>query len=494
MKRISLLGSFALALVVALAVSAPRAQGRGSVPTPTPPVVAPTASPEPPAIAIPRLQAKLKANPNDQQSMTELASEFLQIGHPELAYPLTQRLLRTGDKTAQVYYYDATALVALGQVRGAIADLENASNLDPTNIGVLGQLSDLYSRTNRPADAERIAKRAVMFNKTDPRAFETLGAVYGNEQKFDDARTQFELAAKLDPKNPDPILQIANSYAVQNNIPAALQAVERVLAIDPRNTQALVFKADLYAKQHDDTRVSQAYDDAVISAPTADEKVAILTRKAGYYVQSKKYSQAEAVFTQMIAAYPQIAQAHLGYGDYLASQRQLGHAEQEYRSALAINQNLAGALLRMGQLRLQQGRGSDAVTYLKHYVSVNPDAQGYAMLGQAYQFVHDYNRSRDACARSFQIQRTPDTLGCIAGADFELKKYKEGAAIFDALDSAARGFLQSNPSLLFIAAKCYEHTNQKTKAVAAYRQLLPLMRKGTKEYRQVQQSLADLSR
>jgi len=87
-----------------------------------------------------------------------------------------------------------------------------------------------------------------------------------------------------------------------------------------------------------------------------------------------------------------------------------------------------------------------------------------------------------------------DRRGCIAGADFELKNYKEASMIFDALDKGAHGFLEQNPQLLYIAGKSYQQTNQKSKALSAYKRLLGEMRKGTKPYGQVQQAIADLSK
>ena len=157
---------------------------------------------------------------------------------------------------------------------------------------------------------------------------------------------------------------------------------------------------------------------------------------------------------------------------------------------MALDPNNPGALLGLGEISMQNGHLTDSVGYLKHYTQVSPDAQGFALLGQAYSHVHDYAGARDACGKSFEIQRSPETLSCVAGADFELRNYKEAAQIFDVLDKSARGFLDQNPPLLYIAAKSYQNANQCTKAVATYKRLLPMMRKGTKDYASVQKSAA----
>ena len=226
MKRISLFALIAFAFALAIAAATPHAQAGGlfgskpaASPTPTPvPSALPTASPEPPSVAIPKLEAKLKANPNDQQSAAALAAQFLQVNRPDLAVQLTQRLLQSGDKTAQVFYYDGYAQQTLGNAQAALFDFENASNLDPTNMGILAQLAEMYLKANRPADAERVAKRAVTFNKGEPGALMELGSVYAAEGHFDDARAQFEAAYQLNVKDVTPIFQIATTYAQQNNL------------------------------------------------------------------------------------------------------------------------------------------------------------------------------------------------------------------------------------------------------------------------------------
>lgn len=502
MKRLALTALLAVGTALAaFAATTPHAQaglfgGGKSAATPTPspsPSALPTASPEPPSVAIPRLEAKLKANPNDQQAMAELAAEFLQINRPDYTVGLTQRLLQMGDKSAQVYYYDGFAQEQLGNIQVAIYDLEQASNLDPTNLGVLAQLADLYMKTNRPADAERVAKRAVTFNQKEPAAIATLGSVYAGEQKFDDARTQFEAAFAMNPKDTGPLFQIATTYAQQNNIPMAISTIDRALAIDPKNVQALVYKADLYAKQHDDAKASSAYDDAVVAASTDDQKATILIRKAGYFVGERKNAQGEAILVQVTTLYPKVAAGFVAYGDYLASQRQWDKAVQQWQAALALDPDNAGALLGMGEIAMQNGRATDGINYLKHYTTVSPDAQGFAMLGQAYSMTHNYTEMRNACEKSFEIQRSAETLSCVAGADFELRDYKDAAQIFDALDKAAKGYLDHDAQLLFMAAKSYQASNQCTKAADAYKRLLGMpgfKDHDPKQYTKVQQAAA----
>jgi tetratricopeptide (TPR) repeat protein len=501
LKRFTLLVTMLVALGAAVAVTQPNAQAalfgasKAASPSPSPTTSAlPTASPEPPSVAIPKLQATLKANPNDQEAMTKLAAQFLGISRPDLGAQLTQHLLQMGDKTAQVYYLDGYAMDALGHDDVAISDMEQAENLDPSNIGVLEQLVTLYLKGNRFTDAERIANRSLVLNKGDVESYSMLGSVYAAEQKFDDARAQFQVAATKDPKNPDPLMQIAQTYAQQDNIPMALQWVGKAIAVDPKNVQALVFKAELYSRQHDDQQASAAFDDAIVAAPDDAAKVQILTRKAAYFAQEKKYPQAEAIYQQGITQYPKVPAMYVAYGDYFASQKSMDKAKSEWQAALAIDNADLDALSRLSELAMEQQHYADAIGYLKQATAIQPDPLAFAALGQAYAFQHDFVDSKDACSKAFQLQRTPQSLACIAGADYQLKNFKEAAQIFDVIDSNAKEFLQQNPQFLYIAGRSYQETNQRAKAVAAYKRLLPLMKKGTKQYAEVQGYIADLSK
>ncbi len=166
----------------------------------------------------------------------------------------------------------------------------------------------------------------MTFNKNDPGALMTLGSVYAAEQHFDDARARSKRRFVLNPKDTAPIFQIATTYAQQDNIPMALQTIGRALAIDPRNVQALVFKADLYGRQHDDAKAVAAYDDAIVAAPTDDEKVAIMVRKAATSFSEKKDAQGVAILQQMITQYPKVPAGFVAYGDYFATQHQYDKA------------------------------------------------------------------------------------------------------------------------------------------------------------------------
>ena len=506
MKHILLAASFAAALCSALAFSAGRAHADSNLvaaratPTPSPtPLPLPTASPEPPQIAIPRLEARLKASPNDRDAMTELAGQFLGLGSQpaaQAALQLTQRVMQLGTKTAQVYFLDGAAQQALNNLPAATADLESASNLEPTNLTILSQLAQLYLKAQPPryADAERIANRAVTFNKEEPSAYVDLGIVLAAEQKWDDARKQFDQAYALNPKDITPLIQEAQTWVAQNTLPNALTSIERAIAADPKNVRALVFRASIYAKQNNIPASAQAFDDAAAAATIDSEKAAIEIQKALMYSAAKQPAQARAVFDATLRQYPTVSSVHTAYGEYWMANNQPGRAEQQFTQAIRVDKADTAALVDLVQLKMGQKKPSDAARYLKQLADVAPNAQTFALLGQAYVSSHQYALARAACLQSFQMSKNPDTLACIAGSDYSMKNYKEASSIFNILDKQIRGYIPQHPDYLYMMAASYAQLNQPAKAVAAYKRLLKMMRPGTSEYKQIQAKVSVLSK
>ena len=478
----------AIAVAISVAAQNVAIAKRGADASPSPsasasasPAPLPTATPEPPSSAIPRLEAKIKADPSDKESLQELAGYYLGAGRADQALALTQRLISLGVKTAQVYYLDGVANQGLGRTREAIADFESATTQEPTNSQILLTLTNLYLQTNRPADAERVAKRATVFNPTDKRSFENYGLVLGQESKFDDARAQFEAAAKLDPKDPQPIVLEARSYVSQKSLALAAQLFDRALAIDPKNTDALFGKASLQAVNHDVTGSIATFEQLIAVEPSDDQKVAVLIEEERLYLTEKQNDKALDVLKRTTTTYPSVPAGHIAYGDYLASvSKDLNGAEREWTIAVGPNRDNPDALQRLGQLAASRNRLGDSIGFFKQLTAVVPnDPRTWGILGQAYSANRQYTEARNAYRHSFELARTPQALAGIGAADLQLRNYKECGEVFNAIDRNAGGFMKQNPLLYYIYGKCAVDTGDKTAARSAYTRFKPFVKAGT---------------
>ena len=203
MKRYLLAAIAALALAGAYVAASPSAQAKNTAtPSPSPsPSALPTASPEPPDVAIPRLEASSKPIRTTRRRWANLPSQFLAINRPDLALALTQHLLQLGRRTYQTYALDGYAQQQLGNTNAAIGDFEQASNARPDQsrraLAARRTLLAHESLRKMPNASPSARSRST---RPSPRAYIALGAVYAAEQHYDDARAQFEARVPAGPQ------------------------------------------------------------------------------------------------------------------------------------------------------------------------------------------------------------------------------------------------------------------------------------------------------
>jgi tetratricopeptide (TPR) repeat protein len=484
----------AAALVVICAPQWSSAKSKAAPAATASPSASPTATPEPLDVQVPRLEAKLKTDPNDKATMTQLAQDYYSINRPDLALGLSQKLLASGSKTAQVYYVDGIANAALGHDKEAIADLENASNLEPTNSAVLNTLTTLYLRANRPSDAERIAKRGITFNKGDEGSLVTYGQVLATEQKFDEARTQFEAAAKVAPTDPHPVVMEAQTYASQNAIGLAAQVYDRAVAIDPKNAEALAGKAQIAGVQHNVPVAIDTFNKLLALATTDEERAAVNDQMARLYAVEKMNSQADSTYRNTIASYPKVPAARLNYGDYLAFTKDNAGAVREWTAANGPNRDNPDALSRLGDHYKQAGDLNRATDNYKRLTEVaGTDPRSWLLLAGVYAQNHQYDKARDAFRHSYALGRSAEALVGLAQSDFAVKNYKETILIFAALDHNAPNFTKENPQVLYVLGQSYQRTGDKKGARDAYTRFLAYTKPGSQAQAEVKQLIAQMS-
>ncbi len=496
---------FLFGAVLAASVTFATAQGvlaakKGPDASPSPatsgsPGPLPTATPEPADVAIPRLEAKIKANPSDKDSLQELAGYYLAVGKPDQALALSQRLLTLGAKTAQVYYLDGVANQTLGRIKDATSDFEAATTQEPTNAQILLTLTNLYLQTNRAADAERIAKRATTFNSSDKRVFENYGLVLGQEGKYDDARAQFEQASKLDPKDTQPIILEARSYVSQKAFALAATDFDRALAIDPKSPDALLGKATLQANGHQVKDSIGTFEQLLAVEPTDDAKAAVLVQEYSVYRDEKMYDEAVAVLKRGEQAYPNAAAVHIAYGDYDVSiGKDQAAGENEWKTALGPKRDNPEALGRLAQLSMAQNKPSDGIGYLVRLTEVTPDdPRAWLTLAQVQAQQRKFPDARKSFQNAFSLEHTPQSLAGLGSVDLELKNFRECQQVFSAIDRGAPDVFRTQPQLLYVYGKCAQGNGDKSTAYNAYNRFKPFVKPGSALDKELKESLVAVS-
>jgi tetratricopeptide (TPR) repeat protein len=483
----------AFALPAGAAGPAPKASASASAAASAAPAPAPTATPEPLDVQIPRLEGLIKANPNDKDASAALALDYLQAQRPDLSAQLTKKLLDGGTKTAQIYFTDGEAQAALGKTNEGIASMEQAANLEPTNIMILQSLTQMYMRANRPSDAERVAKRATTFNTNSKEAFENYGFVLAAQKKYDEARAQFEAAAKIDPKDPHPYVLEAQTYEDAQALPLAMAQFDKALSIDPKGLEALVGKAELASAQHDIKLAIATYGLILAQMPDNPRKAGVTDQMGVAYAREKMDTDADASFRKAIDDYGNLASSHLAYGDYLAQKNDKAGAQREWTTAVGANRDNPEALARLAQAAAAASDFPKAVDNYKRLTEVDAqDPRAYLLLGQAYMANKNYNGARDTFKAAYNLAHSADALVGLAAADQATRNYTEAIQIYESLDKNAAPLVKANPGLLYNMGNAYRGANQRQKAKGAYTRFLSFLKPGTQGYTEVKNLIAEV--
>ncbi len=197
-----------------------------------------------------RSDSKIKSTPED---FLLLATEKAKKNQIDQAINLTEKGLALKPQNARV---KKTLLNNLGVLytkknkpQNAETQFQKALDLDKKNSRVLKNLGTLHLKTQQFDKAEKELKQVI---KLDPKKVSTrksLAEVYIAKKDFTKAETQLKTVVKQDPNNIEAHLKLGGIYKKQNNVEKAKTEYKKVLEIDPKQTQALkslkVLKAPL---------------------------------------------------------------------------------------------------------------------------------------------------------------------------------------------------------------------------------------------------------
>ena len=191
---------------------------------------------------------------SEKQIDIELAAKS-----PRAAIPVELWKLKARDAYSQKKWQDAVD--SYGKV------LEFQSNL-PEAYAAVGEA--LYS-LNRFQQGEAALRKALALDPEDGNSHETLGKLYQDEGKLDDAIVQFEAATRLMPGNREPIYRLlriysrmgdtANAAKLQDKL-QSLAASNMTQSLDETKATALNNSAMELEKKGDYARALDDYDKA----------------------------------------------------------------------------------------------------------------------------------------------------------------------------------------------------------------------------------------
>ena len=125
-----------------------------------------------------------------------------------------------------------------GDLKKAIAGLEQVVAADPTNYGIAMLLVNLYLEDGRLTEGKALVDRLPAGAITDPTVYTNVGILFMNKQSLDDALTYFTNAIDLDRSRADSYYYRGLAYVQMKKYDEAKADFNRVVELAPQSPEA----------------------------------------------------------------------------------------------------------------------------------------------------------------------------------------------------------------------------------------------------------------
>jgi tetratricopeptide (TPR) repeat protein len=245
----------------------------------------------------------------------------------------------------RLYAELAAAEGSRDDVNKAIHYYQEAIKLDPKAGMILEELTDLYVKTNRLADAVEQAESLLKQDPANLDARRTLAQIYTHmaigdapNARIDDnylhkAIEQYQKVTQQAPKDAESWSYLGRLYRASSDSPAAEKAFNSALEAEPDNEDALTGLAAVYADMGDSGKALEKLKAAADKSPN-ERTLGVL---AAQYENMNDYKSAADVLQRAVALDPDDERLQRELAQDLAESGQLDDALKIYQQLATDN-------------------------------------------------------------------------------------------------------------------------------------------------------------
>ena len=334
----------------------------------------------------------------------------------------------------QVVFRQAVSALAAGDYAAAEGGFRAVLKTAPNNIGALGNLGVVYSRTGQTDKAIAVYQNALAIQPNDPQLLLNLGLAYLKAELEAEALPVFRRLVVVRPADVRAQELLATAEIAAGDPGKGVAMLEHLRQSDRANPALLYLLGTGYLKTGQREQARQAFDGLFKSTPAAVASLAMckayyrsglleeaerecrsaqqadpsldgVERELGKVLVSRRHASAADWLRKAVQRTPRDAEALYFLGAVLVSSNQTNEAILILEQARALNPSFWGNYFYLGRARLQQGAGAEAVALLQHAAELNPsESSVYYQLGRAYTKTGQADRAKQAMARVRELK------------------------------------------------------------------------------------------
>jgi putative PEP-CTERM system TPR-repeat lipoprotein len=341
--------------------------------------------------------------PDDAQLQLKTANLLLLANRFDDAKARAEKVLAKDTRNVDAEVAIANALAGLKDVDGAIAQVEDALQVDPERSGTYTHLGALELSRGKQDAAERAFKKAV---EVDPRSIAAnlaLGNFYWLTRQVARAEDSLKQALDLDPRNALTNRALSSFYLATNRADRAELPLKAVLEVTKTPTSAFAL-AEYYialGKEAEARAILQPMLDQASSSNEAEVRLAALDYKSGQHdaayrrlervlgkdqgnlkglllkssllLADRKLDEALVSATTATVRDPESSSAFFTLGRVQAARRQPEAAIAAFQEVLRLNPRATDAKIALSQMNLSQGRPDVSIALAQEALVSDPN-------------------------------------------------------------------------------------------------------------------------
>jgi Tfp pilus assembly protein PilF len=160
------------------------------------------------------------------EAVIGLTNIYMKSGRLADAEPLLRRLTAERPDAAALHLQLGRVLAAQGKHDDAIAEIETAMKLSPSDSDAQRELADLYAVTGKNDKAETAYRSLVTAHPNDAELHRGLGQALLRQKKFPEAQQEFWTAVQLKRDWPDLYVDLAFAASENKNYDLTIKALD----------------------------------------------------------------------------------------------------------------------------------------------------------------------------------------------------------------------------------------------------------------------------
>ncbi len=275
------------------------------------------------------------------------------------------------------------ALAKQFKLDAADAQFDKALAMDPRNaMAHSGKAMVIFNRLQSSSNtiiknkeallskAEAECKAGLNIDPGMPEAHYTLGMIYKEQGRLDDAINEFREATKIDPQYSEAFAGLGVAELDRGSLAEATSAFKQAIALNSGNSTAHYGLGKVYVKQNMPDEAIKELNTSLYQNPNSAP--ARLAMGEAYAEQGNTVAAIQQ-FQESIRIKPENADAYLHIADIRESRGDLEHSIAELRSGLELNPNSTELHERIADESLHLEKLDDAIKEYTNVLNSNPN-------------------------------------------------------------------------------------------------------------------------